>query len=101
MPIHAHERLAATEVDAMDESVRRQVSRKYCRRFGEIAIRLGFITEAQFLSAALECQRDDEWPERPYRPLGAILFEKDWMTGEEIDRVLDVLFRDDASGGRK
>lgn len=83
----------------MDESVKRQVSRKHCRRFGEIAVRLGFITEAQFLAAALDCQREDESPGRPYRPLGAVLFEKDWMTADQIDRVLSVLFQDDQAGG--
>jgi hypothetical protein len=77
---------------AMSADVFKQMSQKYCPRFGELAVAMGFITGAQ-LDAALRMQADDEAAGRPHRLLGVILFDRDWMSGEQIERVLDALFR--------
>jgi hypothetical protein len=76
----------------MSADVFKQMSQKYCPRFGELAVAMGFITGAQ-LDAALRVQVDDEAAGRPHRLLGVILFDRDWMSGEQIERVLDALFR--------
>lgn len=68
------------------------ISDKYCPRFGEIAVEKGFIT-AEELDAALRIQLEDELAGRPHRYLGVILFDNDWMTGEQIDEVLTTLFK--------
>ncbi len=70
----------------------REISRKYCPRFGEIAVEKGFITKEQ-LESALRMQRDDELAQRARRYLGVILFDRDWMTSEQIEEVLNLLFR--------
>lgn len=70
----------------------REISRKYCPRFGEIAVERGFITKEQ-LESALRIQLDDDLAQRARRYLGVILFDKDWMTSEQIDEVLNLLFR--------
>jgi len=70
----------------------RDISRKYCPRFGEIAVEKGFITEEQ-LASALRIQIEDELEKRARRYLGVILFDKDWMTSEQIEEVLNLLFR--------
>ena len=70
----------------------RDISRKYCPRFGEIAVERGYITDAQ-LQRALRTQRDDECAGRAHRFLGVILFDQDWMTSEQIEDVLTRLFR--------
>lgn len=76
----------------MHNEQQRDISRKYCPRFGEIAVEKGFISEAQ-LNSALRIQVEDELAQRSRRFLGVILFDKDWMTSEQIEEVLYLLFR--------
>lgn len=76
----------------MTDDFYRQVSEKYCPRFGQIAVEKRFISEEQ-LQEALRCQVDDDLRGRPHRLLGVILFEKDWMSSEQIEQVLTVLFK--------
>lgn len=68
----------------------KDVSRKYCPRFGQLAVEMGFITESQ-LKEALASQIHDELCGRGHRLLGAILFDNDWMSGAQIDQVLNAL----------
>jgi hypothetical protein len=70
----------------------RQVSERYCPRFGQIAVDKRFISEAQ-LQEALRCQADDDLRGHPHRLLGVILFDKEWMNSEQIEQVLTVLFK--------
>ena len=70
----------------------KDISDKYCPRFGQIAVEKGFITPQQLVTA-LRIQDDDSRAGRPHRYLGVILFDSDWMTGEQIDEVLTTLFR--------
>lgn len=76
----------------MTDDLYLQVSKKYCPRFGQIAVEMGFISEAQ-LREAMCLQVEDDLRGRPHRLLGMILFEKDWMTAEQIDQVLNILLR--------
>lgn len=76
----------------MFNSVRKELSRKYCPRFGEIAIELGFLTEPQ-LAEALALQFSEGQGGRGHRLLGAILFDNDMLSAGQVDEVATELFR--------
>lgn len=75
------------ETDPSDE-----ISREYCPRFGEIAVKLGYITEEQ-LEDALACQSQERRSGKEHRLLGRILLENGWMSGLQVDHVMTELFR--------
>lgn len=66
---------------------------KYCRRFGQLAMQLGYI-DADHLAAALRRQREDAAAGRPHRLVGAILFQEGAMSTEQIEETLRAVFRD-------
>ncbi len=76
----------------MSNELRKTLSRKYCPRFGQIAVESGFINEAQ-LAQALACQVHQELNGNRHRLLGEILFENEWMSASQIDQVMTELFR--------
>ena len=76
----------------MGKDIRKQLSNKYCPRFGQLAVLSGFITEAQLIEA-LACQIRDELNGQGHRLLGQILFETDVMSAPQIDLVLNELFQ--------
>lgn len=63
-----------------------------CSRFGTIAVELGYISIEQ-LKQALDEQVEDDLNGRPHRVLGAICFAKEWMTPDQIDVVLNHMFK--------
>jgi hypothetical protein len=65
--------------------------KEYCRRFGKIAVDEGYASPER-VKMALEEQVSDDLADKPHRLLGAILFEKSWITPEQIDAVLKKLF---------
>lgn len=67
---------------------------EYRSRSGQIAVQLGFITVDQ-LKLAMNEQVDDDLTSRPHRFLLEILFDKGWITREQIDIILDEIFKDD------
>ena len=74
----------------METSVLRELSKKYCPRFGKIAVEMGFITAEQ-LKEALAEQAEDNLSKKPHRLIGNIFFRNGWMTGEQIDIALNKL----------
>lgn len=66
--------------------------RRLCYRFGDTAVKKGFINEGQFKDAMLE-QLEDDLNKRRHKLIGAILFEKGWMTWQQVDIVLKELFK--------
>lgn len=70
----------------------KEISQKYCYRFGKIAVDKGFISETQLKDGIVE-QLEDNLNERPHRMLGMIFFDKEWMTPQQIDIVLNELFQ--------
>ncbi len=64
--------------------------KEYNVRFGQIAIEKGFLTIAQ-LKEALSEQIHDEIYSNKHRLIGSILFEKDLMTPQQIEVVLNEL----------
>lgn len=70
----------------------RELSAEFCPRFGTIAVDKGFITPEQLKEAMAE-QVDDDLGGRTHRLIGTIIFEKGWMTFQQIEAVLNELFR--------
>ena len=73
-------------------NIGKAISGKYEHRFGQTAVGLGFISEAR-LREALQCQADEDRSNQPHRLLGTILFDKEWMTGDQIEKVLNTLLK--------
>ena len=76
----------------MSNDIDKEISGKYCNRFGVIAVGKGFVTADQ-LKEALTDQADDNLSNRPHRLIGRIFFDRGWMTDEQIDIVLNELFK--------
>lgn len=68
--------------------------KKYHPRSGQIAVEMGFIAIEQLKEAVSE-QIDDDIANRPHRFLAQILFDKGWITLEQIDIILDELFKEE------
>jgi hypothetical protein len=77
----------------MDDDAHKNFSNQYCPRFGEIAVNLEFITEDQLIKALVE-QIEDDFNNSPRRLIGNILFENGWITNEQVDIVLIILFKE-------
>ncbi len=76
----------------MTDDVDRELSAKYCHRFGMIAAEMGFITSEKIKEGMAE-QVDDDFANKPHRLLGRILLERGWMTALQIETVLNELFK--------
>ena len=76
----------------MVNEIDKELSEKYCPRFGMISVEKGFVTEEQ-VRAALSEQLDDNFNNRPHRLLGRIFLEKGWMDAQQIETVLNKLFK--------
>jgi len=75
----------------MTKFTRRILLQESCKRFGEIAVERGHVTNDQ-LKVALSEQVDDDLANRPHRNLGTIFSGKNWMTSKEIESVLYEMF---------
>ncbi len=76
----------------MADDIDKEISGKYCNRFGVIAVDKGFVAADQ-LKEALTEQADDNLSNKPHRRIGRVFFDKGWMTDEQIDTVLNELFK--------
>jgi hypothetical protein len=65
----------------------------YGPRFGQIAVQLGYITSAQ-LDEALREQAADHRRGLRHRIIGAIFFDKSWMTAGQVNEVLTRMFEE-------
>jgi hypothetical protein len=66
----------------------------YNPRSGQIAVKLGFISGEQ-LKQAINIQIDDDLSNRHHRFLGEILLNQGWITHEQLDILLDELFKEE------
>jgi len=57
-------------------------------RFGSIAVLRNYVTLGQVQRALAE-QMEDDVMRRPHRLLGNILLEKNWITEEQMNSILD------------
>ncbi len=65
----------------------KQPTDDFCKRFGAIAVHKKFSTAEQVKSAIME-QLDDDISGREHRLLGSILYDKGWITEDQIEAVL-------------
>jgi hypothetical protein len=70
----------------------KELSKKYCHRFGEIAVRKGFVTAEQAKEALTE-QIDDDINNRRHRLIGEILFMNGWINIKQLEIVLNELYK--------
>jgi hypothetical protein len=84
----------------MAADILKTISDKYCPRFGQTAVEMGFITESR-LKEALCLQVDDELSGKKHRLLGSILFDRDWMTSDQIEQVMNALSKNTRQGEKK
>jgi hypothetical protein len=63
------------------------VTGEFCERFGAIAVHKGFATLDQVKKAIGE-QIDDDVHGREHRLVGTILYQRGWITEEQIEQVL-------------
>jgi len=73
-------------------SIHSRISKKYCPRFGQLSIEMGYITVDQ-LKDAMNIQVDDNISGKDHRLIGSILFDKNWMSSEQIEIVLNLLLK--------
>ncbi len=66
-------------------------SERYRKRFGEIAIELGFVDERQ-VDEALGIQRDRKKAGKSSQQLGQILLQLGYISLSQIEVVVDQLF---------
>ena len=76
----------------MTDDVDKELSKKYCPRFAQLAVKMNLVTPDQ-VKEALADQLDDNLSNRPHRLIGRILLEKGWMKPEQVELVLNELFR--------
>ena len=78
-------------VHTLSNNVDKELSEKYCPRFGMIAIEKGFVSVDQ-VKKGLSEQIDDDLASKPHRLIGRILLDNGWITAQQIDIVLNELF---------
>lgn len=76
----------------MANEVDKELSRKYCPRFGQIAVEKGYVTSDQVKQAVSE-QIDDDMADRPHRLIGRIFLDNGIMNPQQIEIVLNELFK--------
>jgi hypothetical protein len=62
----------------------------HCQRFGEIAVRKGFVLLEE-VKSAIDEQIDDDISGREHRLLGTILYDNGFITEYQVDVVLQEL----------
>ncbi len=75
----------------VEDNAYNNLSKQHSPRFGEIAVDMEFVTEEQLKEAMVE-QVEDNLSNHPHRFIGYILFENGWITNEQFDSVLNILF---------
>lgn len=76
----------------MSDPLLKYLSMKYCPRFGQVAVELGYIAE-KHLTEALGCQVHEELNGKGHRLLGKILYEQGRMSAGQIDQVMTETFK--------
>ena len=76
----------------MTTDILKVISDKYCPRFGQTAVDMKFITESQ-LKEALHLQVEEDISGQRHRLLGAILFENEWLTSDQVEMVMNSLLK--------
>ncbi len=84
--------ITSREEYKVENNVLKKLATQYFPRFGNIAVHMGFVTAKQLKQAMVEQVEDDIF-DRPHRLIGDILLENGWITDEQINTVLNELFK--------
>jgi hypothetical protein len=76
----------------MSNDVLKNINYKYCPRFGQIAVEMGFISEDQLMEA-FRIQFEKELSGQGHSLVGHILLDKEWVTSSQVERVLNTLYK--------
>jgi hypothetical protein len=76
----------------MTKDIDKKLSEKYCPRFAQIAVEQGFVS-SEDAKTALARQLDDNLAGKPHKLIGSIFLENGWMTPQQIESVLNELFK--------
>jgi hypothetical protein len=76
------------------DDIDKELSNKYCQRFGYLAVDMGFTTAEQIKEALAE-QIEDDLADKPHRLMGRILLDRGWITPEQVEAVLKELFKNE------
>lgn len=73
----------------------REVTMRYAHRFGEIAVRMGFVNR-EHVKKALEDQIASHSFARlrPRKLIGEILFDNGWLTLKQIEKVTEEIIKE-------
>jgi len=74
------------------DNVDKELSDKYCQRFGYLAVSMGFSTADQVKEALAE-QMEDDLANRPHRLMGRIMLDKGWIEPHKLEAILNELFK--------
>ena len=74
------------------DDVDKELSDKYCPRFAQIAVEKGYVSPDN-AKAALSKQLDDDLAGKPHKLIGSIFLENGWLTPQQIETVLNDLFK--------
>ncbi len=66
----------------------------YEKRFGLLAVEMGFITPEELIRAMTRQIQEDMQPNSHHRLIGEILLTEDLMSADQIEAVLTELFKD-------
>jgi len=69
----------------------------YVKCFGALAVEMGYITIDQLVDA-LSIQAREDVEKKTHRLLGSILFERDYITGEQLQHLVDSVLEKRAVG---
>ena len=61
-----------------------------CLRFGELAVKMGFISHVQLKAALVKQQEENQ--SNHHRVIGLILFDEGWISTMQIEQVLQGIF---------
>ena len=76
----------------MSTETQKNISGKYEKHFGQTAVAMGFISKER-LEEALHLQAEEDRSGKVHRLLGAILFDMEWMTSDQIEQVLNTILK--------
>jgi hypothetical protein len=76
----------------MSKDIDKELSDKYCPRFAQLAVEKGFVSPDN-AKVALSRQLDDDLAGKPHKLIGSIFLENGWLTPQQIETVLNDLFK--------
>jgi hypothetical protein len=79
----------------MEHPSDKELSIKYAHLFGQIAVRMGFVNQKKVQQALTEQIAYESFaPFKQRKLIGEILFENNWITLDQIEKVVEEITKD-------